>query len=112
MNRIVLVLAFFAFTFASPKVSSMTQGKTLAASCSGEETREKISPEDLPKKVVETILESEETNGRVVSEVYKVTQSDQTVYYEVKFGTEAQAMVKKYDKEGEEIKEQQEQLSY
>ncbi|QDH78603.1 hypothetical protein FKX85_05980 [Echinicola soli] len=103
MERIVLVMVLFALPFASPKASSITSTLAKTPSFFVTDQREEISPEDLPKKVVQAVLDSEETNGRVVSKVFKVTESDGTVHYEIKFGTEEESLIKKYDEKGKEI---------
>ncbi len=62
---------------------------------------------DLPEAVKTTISEDEETQTLLISEAYQVTEAEEgTVHYEVVFGMEAEATTKKYDAEGNKIKEE------
>ncbi|RAI86017.1 hypothetical protein [Algoriphagus yeomjeoni] len=102
------VLFMSAMLFAGIAMASPVSTTTLNATTKMEIQQEKVKIETdaLPDPIKASIAANEEVKALVIAEAFKVSKVDGTTHFEVVFdnGTE-EKLTKKYDEEGNEIKD-------
>ncbi len=109
MKKIALIIALGAFTVAGVQAIENME-TSVAVYQELAQDKAEIKPEDLPQAVKDTILESEDTKDLVISKAYQITDEEGNVHYKVVFGEDEDAVTKKYDAEGNEVKKDKEEV--
>ncbi|MBN7816960.1 hypothetical protein [Algoriphagus pacificus] len=103
MTLLMSAMLFGGVAMATPQI---TLENPHSESILFQQEKVKIEAESLPDAVKTTIGNDETVKSLKIAEAFQITQLDGTFHYEVVFddGTE-EKLTKKYDQEGNEIKE-------
>ncbi|MBS9524889.1 hypothetical protein KIH41_11735 [Litoribacter ruber] len=103
MKKGLLVLALCGFAFVG--VQAQTTTPPTEPQTEINQDRVKIAPDDLPQAVRNSISEKDDVRDLRITEAYQVTNMEGELHYEVHFDKAGEAVTKKYDAQGNEVRE-------
>jgi antitoxin component YwqK of YwqJK toxin-antitoxin module len=102
----VLLMSAMLVTGAAMATPTLLQKNVTPMEQNAQEEKVKIEADALPEAVKTAIAANEEVKALTIAEAFQVKQLDGKLHFEIVFdnGTE-EKLTKKYDQEGNEIKE-------
>ena len=106
MKKGLLLLAFCAFAFTGLQAQTTeTEAEEQNVERSLEQDRIGIATDDLPEMVRRSIHEGDEVRDLRIAEAYQVTNDEGELHYEIHFDRDGERVTKKYDAQGNEVRE-------
>jgi hypothetical protein len=103
MKKGLLVLALCAFAFTGLQAQTTPPMEEQQTEISQDRVR--VAPDDLPQAVRNSISEKEDVRDLRIAEAYQITNEEGELHYEVHFDKEGERVSKKYDAQGNEVRE-------
>jgi len=106
MKKGLLLIALCAFAFTGLQAQTTeTEVEEHNVEMGHDQDRIRIATDDLPEMVRRSIHEGDEVRDLRIAEAYQITNDEGELHYEVHFDRDGERVTKKYDAQGNEVRE-------
>ncbi|WP_373524292.1 hypothetical protein [Aquiflexum sp.] len=107
MKTKIMIPAMFAFSMAFAPFVANSSITNFTNSELVEDEKTQLDLQELPEVLKNAVAVDETAAALTITEAWHIKKDDGTVYYKVKFDNNGEELVKKYDAEGNIIKDTQ-----